>query len=162
MKHVFFVLLMVLLTAAHASAALETVGIPCKSIVVQKETAVLSSKKPVLILIHNSSSNHLWITHADSGKGAADGWSSQLGPDKWSALMLNSSSFELSCVESRPGHEQQLPCAGLIAVCEWSNGKLAEKDQSTHWTSENLGLPDLLQSISQSASFTRTIDVASK
>lgn len=154
MKHIFFVLLMVLLPALHAKDALEPLGIPCKSILVQKETVVLSSKKPILIMIHNLSPNDLWITHADS--------SSCLSPDKWSALALNANSYELSCVESKPGHEQQLPCAGLIAVCEWSNVTLSEKDPGTYWKSENMNLADLIQDLSLTTSFTRTIDANSK
>jgi hypothetical protein len=54
---------------------------------------------------------------------------------------MNDKRFELSCVESRPGHEQQLSCAGVLAVCAWE--KVSMPDNAKHgtaWAGEDMGL----------------------
>ena len=73
------------------------------------------------MMIHNISEMDLWITHPISDPSAGAGWSSRLQSKRWSAFALGSQSFELSCIESKPGHEQQVPCAGALVVCQWPN-----------------------------------------
>ena len=58
--------------------------------------------------------------------------------------MLKKSSFELTCIESSPGHEQQAPCEGLLTVCQWPTVKAPTSDSGTYWAGENMGLSDLL------------------
>lgn len=122
----------------------------CKPIVVADEPFLLVSDSPTVVLIHNVSSTDLWITHPVSDPGASAGWSSRLQAGQWSALTLQDKSFELSCIESKPGHEQQVPCAGVLAVCEWKKVALpkANKD-GTYWAAEDLSLPALSASIGQ-------------
>ena len=157
MIHIFFLLLMILYPGLHAQNALETLSIPCKSLVVQEATIILSSKKPVMIMVHNLSSNDLWITHSAPEKSAGVDLSSQIGPDKWSALVLTDKTFELKCIESQPGHEQQVPCFGLVAICELTKVSAPQKSKTSHWISENMELRALLENLSLSSSFTRTI-----
>lgn len=117
----------------------------CTPLVVDGELVKLSTKKPVVVMLHNLSNNDLWITHpADTDPGAQAGWSSQLNGGKWSALALDETkSFQLSCIESRPGHEQQIPCAGVLAVCKWINITMPEKKSGVFWAGENMDLAPL-------------------
>ncbi len=120
----------------------------CKPIRVMKDPVLLSSDKPALILIHNISTNDLWITHTGSTKGVSAGWSSQIQAGNWSALVLQNKSFALSCIESIPGHEQQVPCLGLITLCRWAKAtKLEEQNTGTYWAGENKPLSALMQSV---------------
>lgn len=122
----------------------DTIPASCKPTAVQGETVMLNAEKPVLVVIHNLSATDLWITHPVSDPSASAGWSSRLSAGNWSALTLDQQKFELSCIESRPGHEQQIPCEGVIAVCTWSKVKLPEKSNGTYWAAEDQSLSNLL------------------
>jgi hypothetical protein len=93
-----------------------------------------------IVMIHNLSNGELWITHPVKNASASAGWSSQLESGNWAALAYNGKAFTLSCVESKPGHEQQIPCSGVIGVCLWSNVKMPEKATGTFWAGENMKL----------------------
>lgn len=125
-------------------------GLParCKPIAVEEESVVLSAPNPMLVLIHNRSDMDLWITHLVSDPTADAGWSSRLQPGKWSALAVHDQAFELVCIESKPGHEQQLPCAGLLDVCQWIGTDLSkQKLTGTFWAAEDQTLPTLKASL---------------
>ncbi len=141
MKYILSILLSLLTISIHAE---EIFPAGCKPLVVQGEVVKLSAKKPALVMIHNLSAVDLWITHPGSDAGVSAGWSSRLQGGHWSALALDKKSFELSCIESRPGHEQQVPCAGLLAACQWSKVKMAKSDTGTFWAGEDMSLASLL------------------
>lgn len=115
----------------------------CQPVSVKGETVTLQPKQPGIFLIQNLSTGDIWITHPVSEPGASAGWSSRLEAGNWSALNADAKDFELSCIESRPGHEQQIACEGVIAVCNWSNVKLPENAKGTFWAGENMTLPAL-------------------
>lgn len=115
----------------------------CKAVAVQGETVTVSAKKPLLVMIHNLSNTDLWITHPVSDPGASAGWSSRLQSGNWSALMLDQEAFELSCIESKPGHEQQIPCTGAISVCQWASVTMPAQTTGTFWAGEDMTLSAL-------------------
>ena len=115
----------------------------CHPLLVSGQSVVLSAKRPVLVLIHNLSEGDLWITHPVADPGASAGFNSQLMAEKWSALVVDKQSFELSCIESKPGHEQQIPCEGQLAVCKWPSVKITSKQIGTYWAAENMNWSDL-------------------
>lgn len=117
----------------------------CTPIQVQGNSVVVEVKKGKLILIHSTAKNDLWLTHPVKNPSASAGWTSRIQPNRWSALALDKSSFEISCIESSPGHEQQIPCEGLIAVCQWKKGKIPEG--GTFWASENMSLSTLISAL---------------
>jgi len=119
----------------------------CVPVEVHEELVKLTTGKPALVMIHNLSNLDLWITHPLSEPNASAGWSSRLQSGHWSALALDKKAFDLSCIESRPGHEQQVPCAGLLSVCQWLNVELSNKVQGasgTFWAGEDLPLSALI------------------
>ena len=140
MKYIVSIIL--LLTAFH-SCADEIFPPGCKPLVVSDELVTLSTEKPTLVMIHNLSKLDLWITHPVTEASANAGWSSRLQSGNWSALALDKKTFELSCIESRPGHEQQVPCAGLLAVCQWTKVKTPKSESGTFWAGEDLALSAL-------------------
>lgn len=115
----------------------------CQPQAVQGDSVTLSTKKAVLVMIHNLSQTDLWITHPVTEASANAGWTSRLQANQWSALVLDKESFELTCIESKPGHEQQIPCVGVIAVCQWPTVTIPEQQTGTYWAGENMDLPDL-------------------
>lgn len=132
-------------------AAAESVLPPgCQAVTVQGEAVTLQAKSSSLIFIHNLTDEDLWITHPVDNPSASAGWTSRLQGDNWSALALKKGPFVLNCIESRPGHEQQILCEASIAVCKWKEKgvKIPRKDQkSTFWVAENMSLPALTAAV---------------
>lgn len=141
MKYAIY--LWLLLSQISYSYAEEGFPTSCQALPVVKETVVLHAKDPTMVFIHNLSNTDLWITHPVSEPNASAGWSSRLEINNWSALMVDQASFELSCIESKPGHEQQIPCAGVLAVCEWGSVKLPPQTKGTFWVGENMSVDAL-------------------
>ncbi|NSL17125.1 hypothetical protein HRQ65_01850 [Tatlockia micdadei] len=140
-----FILSTLLLLIAGAVSAEDKMPSDCKPVAVKGETLMVSAKKPSLVMIHNLSNTDLWITHPVSDPGASAGWSSRLQAGNWSALALDQKNFELSCIESKPGHEQQVPCQGVISVCRWAKVTLPAKEIGTFWAGENMVLSNLME-----------------
>ncbi|CDZ76066.1 hypothetical protein BN59_00330 [Legionella massiliensis] len=141
MKAVLFIFFLGLVGGVYADNS--TLPATCKPVRIKQASANLSAKKPLLVMIHNLSSTDLWITHPVSDPSASAGWSSRLQAGNWSALALDKDGFELSCIESKPGHEQQVPCSGVIAICKWSTIAVPEKEKGTFWAGENMTLSAL-------------------
>lgn len=139
-----YFLSIIMLLIASSVCAEEIFPAGCKPLMVHEELVKLSAKKPKLVMIHNLSTIDIWITHPVSEPSASAGWSSRLQAGNWSALALDEKSFELSCIESRPGHEQQVPCAGLLAACQWTPVKTPKsKSGGTFWAGEDMSLSAL-------------------
>lgn len=135
------ILILILMTANVRAGEIFPAG--CKPLLVQDELLKLSTDKPSVVMIHNLSSLDLWITHPVSEPSASAGWSSRLQAGNWSALALSDKYFDLSCIESRPGHEQQVPCTGLLAACQWLNVTMPKKETGTFWAGEDMTLTAL-------------------
>ncbi|MDP3705604.1 MAG: hypothetical protein Q8R24_06800 [Legionellaceae bacterium] len=137
-----YLLVIMSMLSSWTTYAQEVFPSGCVPFVVRGELATLSTEKPLIVMIHNLSSAELWITHPVTDAGAQAGWSSRLESGKWSALALNSQTkkFKLSCIESKPGHEQQIPCSDVLAVCQWPNTQMPEEKTGTFWAGENMDM----------------------
>lgn len=146
-----FILMSCLMIISWGSYALEAMPYACKAITVKGATLTLPKASSSLILVNNNSEMDLWITHPISDPSASAGWSSRLQSKHWSALALNDKAFELGCIESKPGHEQQVPCAGALLVCQWSGIKEEDNSKKTgpYWAGENMPLSELLTYLTQ-------------
>lgn len=129
------------------ACAESTLPVGCQPVAVQGELVTLKSKSSKLVFIHNLTTADLWITHPVANPSASAGWSSRLQADNWSALAVDKPPFVLSCIESKPGHEQQIPCEGAIAVCQWKGVKIPSKEQGTFWAGEDMSLSALTAAI---------------
>lgn len=147
MKKLIMSLFMIL---SFNAFALDSLPYHCQSIAVTQATVMLpAASSPSLVMIYNQSDNDLWITHPITDPSASAGWSSRLQSNHWSALALGQDAFELSCVESKPGHEQQISCAGEIMVCLWPNLTEANRKKEPYWAAENMPLRSILSTLRQ-------------
>lgn len=138
MKRLFFILLFI----SWNVEAKEIFPQGCVPYALHDEYVELTAEKPIVVMLHNLSENKIWLTHETQNAGAQAGWSSQLDNGKWSALAFgqHKKKFKLSCIESRPGHEQQIPCADVLAVCKWPQSQFPEDKSGTFWAAENMDM----------------------
>lgn len=138
----YFLLILMLMYGVNLYAQ-EIFPEGCVPFVVENDVITLTTEKPAIVMMHNLSAMDIWITHTTQKAGAGAGWSSRVQAGNWSALVLRSPSFNLSCIESRPGHEQQIPCTEVLAVCKWPNVSIPEKMSGTFWAGEDMPLSPL-------------------
>lgn len=138
-----YIIALLLLCTNMTIQAEEIFPAGCKPLTVHEETIKLSTEEPSVVMLHNLSSIDIWITHPVAESDASAGWSTNLQAGNWAALALDKKEFELSCIESRPGHEQQVPCAGLLAACQWLKVQMPKTESGTFWAGENLPLSAL-------------------
>lgn len=138
-----YIVLVGLMLVAFGAASENIYPPLCTPLVVKDDTVTMSAEKPAVAMIHNLSTMDLWITHPVTEPNASAGWSSRLQAGNWSALAMDGQPFELSCIESRPGHEQQVPCAGALAICQWLTVTMPEKSTGTFWAGEDMSLAGL-------------------
>lgn len=145
MRFIHFVLLFLISTIAAA----QIYPSACKPIPNSEGTIVLSADKPTVVMIHNISNADIWVTHPVAEPGASAGWSSRLQPQNWAGLMLNEKKFELACIESKPGHEQEVPCNSVLSLCSYVDIKTKEPATASFWVGENMSLTALQAQIAQ-------------
>jgi hypothetical protein len=116
----------------------------CTPLVINGALITIPGADPRIIMIHNLSTVDLWITHPISKPGATAESSSRLQSGNWSALSMNHDQFELSCIESRPGHEQHISCQHVVGVCEWPTSGQPKKPRGVFWAAENMALSPLI------------------
>ncbi|MFA6303053.1 MAG: hypothetical protein WC627_07970 [Legionella sp.] len=133
-----------LLLLTVTAMAQSTLPKGCRPLTVQSDSLTIKAENPKLIFIHNLAESELWITHPASNAGASAGWSSRLQTKNWSGLVINKGPFILDCIESRPGHEQQIPCKGAVAACEWTKSKIPNEFKGDFWAGEDMSLAALM------------------
>lgn len=141
MRTFTIILLLSMVFTVHAD---EVFPKECTPLVIDDELIAIPAGSARIIMIHNLSTVDLWITHPVSDPGATAGWSSRLQSGNWSALSMDQSAFKLSCIESRPGHEQQISCKNVVGVCEWSTSASPKKPSGISWAGENMALSPLV------------------
>jgi hypothetical protein len=145
MKSFTFFGFLLLSVTLHAES---TLPVGCKAITVQGESVELDAKKNKLIFIHNITNTDLWITHSAKNTAVSSDLTSRLQAENWSALAIIKGTFSLNCIESRPGHEQQIPCENSIAVCQWSKVTFPTNHKQTNsWAREDMSLAGLTAAI---------------
>jgi hypothetical protein len=95
------------------------------------------SEKQGLFLLHNISSETFQVTHPVGGGTASAGWTSEIGPGRWSAFATDSKAFTLSCMKPVDGGVKTLPCEDVLKVCELPNPKMPADLSGSFWVSED-------------------------
>ena len=144
-----YVLMSVLMMLGFGSYAVEILPYACKPLAITQATITLPKSTSSLVMINNVALTDLWITHPISEPSASAGWSSRIQSKHWSALAMGDKAFELGCIESKPGHEQQVPCSGVLMICQWPDIKITDKRAMPFWAGEDMSLPELLAYLSQ-------------
>ncbi|KTD22466.1 hypothetical protein E3983_01050 [Legionella israelensis] len=145
MRYFSVILLSLFWGFVHAGSALPEF---CQAIRIDDETALLKTSKTALFMIYNRTDNTLWLTHPVENPGASAGWTSELQPGHWSALNIGQD-FTLNCVESSPGHEQQVSCKDAIRICRYKKVRFPKNNQGSYWAGENLPLKELLSHLAE-------------
>ncbi|NCT57471.1 MAG: hypothetical protein GW760_07185 [Legionella sp.] len=115
----------------------------CKAFALQGEDLHLPAGDLRVLMVHNLSAYDVWMTHAASDENFDPGWSSRLQGNQWSALALDKTDLVLNCIESKPGHEQQIACERVLAVCEWPITSRPKHTHGVFWAGENMTLTAL-------------------
>lgn len=143
MKCLFGIFCCILAFSIHAQ---EVYPEGCVPWAIHDAVPVIKAQQPLILMLHNLSDTNLWVTRPSSDSGAQAGFSSLLQAGKWSALAINQNkaSLPLQCIESKPGHEQAIPCGDVLAICQWPNTKFPEASSGIFWAGENMLLDPLL------------------
>lgn len=145
MKAWLFIVLILIASGVNAG---EVYPNGCKPFVISKneENVILKTSKPSLLLLHNITNMDLFVTHPVDEPSASAGWITEIEKDNWSALFLTEKEFILGCTEHSPGHEQQVACVDVLAICSWKNIVLGENEDelnNSFWAGENMKLEAL-------------------
>ncbi len=143
MRTVFSCLLALCLLGPTITRAEEVLPENCKPFSIRGESAHLPAASPRLAMLHNLSQFEIWLTHPAENEHDAP-WSSRLQQNYWSALVLGTDAFEINCIESKPGHEQQVSCEQVLAICEWPLKQKEEKTPGSFWAGENMPMSVLI------------------
>lgn len=103
--------------------------------------------KEGLFLLHNASDAAFQVTHPVKNVGASAGWTSEIGPGKWSAFTAGSEDFALVCVKPEAGDVKTLPCEEVLKVCELPNPEMPSDLSGSFWVSEDKELNALLEDV---------------
>ncbi|OGV33191.1 MAG: hypothetical protein A3E88_04855 [Legionellales bacterium RIFCSPHIGHO2_12_FULL_35_11] len=113
----------------------------CLPVVIKGNSLILSAEKYNIIAVHNLSKGELWVINPGYETGF-NPLSSKLQAEKWSSLVLNKqlNSYILNCIESSPGHEQQISCRDTLAVCYWPKALVPENRKGIFWIGEDMDM----------------------
>jgi len=136
-----FVILMFYVTSLMAE---EMYPAGCEPLVINSENVVLAANKYSLLMIHNISSHDVWAIQqlkADSVKPIFTG---KISSGKWSTLVVNKKAVKFYCIESKPGHEQQVSCMEVLAICQWPHAKIPKKIKDISLVPEDMEILQLI------------------
>lgn len=105
----------------------------CKVFAFKGENLVIKAPKPKVILINNQTEATLFLSHTGN-----TGLTTKIDAAKWASLVVHQKKFIIQCIESKPGHEQQVPCEGMLTTCQLSKVKIPQSRDKTFWAAENL------------------------
>lgn len=112
----------------------------CVPLAIHDAIPLIDTSQPVVWMLHNLSDTDLWVTRPATNQGALAGLSTRLHAGKWSALAINQdkTSLPLQCIESKPGHEQAISCAEVLAICQWPKVTFPQQHTGIFWAAENM------------------------
>lgn len=109
-------------------------GLPkgCEIEDIKTELLQLNGQDNTLIYIQNLHPQDIYLANQNLQL------TTKLIPLQWSVLMPKSkNATTFTCVESKPGAEQRIPCAGLIKICRLSHVEFAGDIENTQWLVSN-------------------------
>lgn len=120
-----------------------SVSVLAKSYSVGEKISLHTCKNnPVhLYLIHNHSSQALWLVHADHEASANAGWTSRLQPNHWTAILMYHPYFKFLCHLVKPSQqgESLVSCEKYVTVVpahEYTIPRTAKNN--SFWVVENV------------------------
>jgi hypothetical protein len=119
MKYGVVILIYFFLTKVHAYQEINNIAFP-KGCQPMKFSEV---KKNTEVMVYNLSAGDIWITYVPLANNIEAEKSVLLQAHHWSTFISGKLKRTFLCTESRPGHEQQVPCTAVIAACDSSKGR---------------------------------------
>lgn len=112
-----------------------------------QNNAVLIAKKITsrVYAITNVGKDPVWINHQKQNPGAGAGFASQLYPDHWSALLVNSKNFSMDCHVQQSNGMAVVPCEKVLKLCEFEDIHTSKSGE--FWVVENVPQSQLMQHI---------------
>lgn len=106
-----------------------------------------SADREGIFLLQNVSGAAFQVTHPVKNVGASAGWTSEIGPGRWSAFAAEGEDFALSCMQLTDGDMKTLPCEKVLKVCELPDPKMPADLSGSFWVSEDKELNALLEDV---------------
>lgn len=105
----------------------------CEAKSIEQEHLQLNASSRQLMFMHNISENNIWLANSSHPRLTLE-----MKPGQWNVLYLPHGQDVWKCVQSIPGHEQQISCQTGIALCEWS-AKIdkSKRPKQGMWLAEN-------------------------
>lgn len=110
---VFFTLSLVFFWGFQAFAG-EYLPKGCLPLALKAANIELKAESHGLFFLHNISNYHIWLANPAQPK-----WTVEIKPGLWNVWYLKQDTSEWRCIQSEKGHEQQVSCQDVIAVCQW-------------------------------------------
>lgn len=135
------IILLLFISLSWSLEAQEILPNGCKPFVIDKTSLIVPKGKTHLLALHNLTETDLWII-ALTPNTSAD-LTGHLEANAWSLLKTNGKRLTFNCIESKPGHEQQVSCQSTLSICEWPI--LSEqRKKEVFWIAENTSLSSLI------------------
>ena len=127
-----------LLACIHLGYAKEFLPKNCHAVPIGDEVIFEKNKKQ-LEMIHALSTHQIWLANRENSRLTVS-----ITPGLWSVFYAPHVKSQWHCIQSEPGHEQQVPCQQVLALCE-RTAKPPKKDFSKFdfWVVNNLSYSEL-------------------
>lgn len=126
-------MILVCMVCATCGFAKEIFPKGCEAKSIDQPQLQVPAARNQLVFLHNLSENHIWLANPVHPKMTVE-----MKPGQWNVLYLPKGDDTWKCIQSIPGHEQQISCQIGMAVCQWSAkiSKSKRPKQNT-WLAEN-------------------------
>ena len=125
--------LMLLLLCSTYIQAKEYLPKGCQAIALEDNQIHFAIKPQQLLFFHNITESEIWLANRESPKLTVG-----VQPTAWNVLYMPIQESTWRCIQSQKGHEQQVSCKDVIAVCEWNaEAPKSLRTKNNLWLVEN-------------------------
>ncbi len=149
MRRVSFILMATWLLMVNITYG-DTVTCDHQAVSFVKQNAVLSNSKPdqpALFILHNVAQQDFWLSHPVDPASASAGWGTFIKQNNWSAIMINSKDFTITCSKTAPGELQSLNCKDALTACQLQSANIPSNSAGNYWVIENSSYRDMLAAL---------------
>jgi hypothetical protein len=133
-RKLFFVFIFLLLNVSYKLAlAKEYLPTGCQALALQGMNIESQASTEKLYFFHNISGKEIWLANRQSPKLTVG-----MQPEAWNILYVPEQALSFRCIQVETGHEQQVACQEVMALCEWSvRPPESLKTKNASWLVEN-------------------------
>ena len=116
LKKLHFIIISFILTSMSGLVlAKEYLPRGCQAVALQGMTMDSLASSEKLYFFHNISGKEIWLANRQSPKLTVG-----MKPQEWNVLFTPAQALSWRCIQVEKGHEQQVACQEVLALCEWS------------------------------------------